>query len=308
MPVAADDWYQRRRNDAEGAFFRAVANQGPRKGAGGGTRQGIYVFTASGKLLAYRNAQDAEVMLETLRLGLRRWNALPAGERKPGAVKVPALDKVDVRFTRTLPKGGLVLNVSTRILERQKKGLVKGSCDSPGGDRAARDHVWLTRADWEGLVPAAPKKGQSFPMPPAIAQRLLRYHFLDNTRGEPPYWGPEQVRKSSLTWTVESVTPAEVRMKLVGSALLATAPKDAERGFDLSLLGYLTYDRARKVITRFDAVAIGDHWGDSDLTRGARPGRKPLGIVLELSPGTNPADLVPPQAAREAGEYLPQGS
>ena len=40
--------YQRRRQDAEGEFFRKVADQGPRKGKGGATRQGIYCFTASG--------------------------------------------------------------------------------------------------------------------------------------------------------------------------------------------------------------------------------------------------------------------
>lgn len=62
VPVAMDDWFQRRRQDAEGDFFRKVADQGPRKGSGGGTRQGIYAFTADGKLLQYRNSQDPEVM------------------------------------------------------------------------------------------------------------------------------------------------------------------------------------------------------------------------------------------------------
>ena len=46
VAVSADDWYERRRQDAVGAFFRKVADQGPRKGAGGGTRQGIYCLTA----------------------------------------------------------------------------------------------------------------------------------------------------------------------------------------------------------------------------------------------------------------------
>ena len=43
IPVAADDWYQRRRQDDEGEFFRKVADQGPRKGQGGGTRQGMAI-------------------------------------------------------------------------------------------------------------------------------------------------------------------------------------------------------------------------------------------------------------------------
>src|SRR6478672_1245892 len=59
VPVTADDWYQRRRQDAEGEFFRKVADQGPRKGEGGSTRQGIYCLTAAGQLLNYKNAAHA---------------------------------------------------------------------------------------------------------------------------------------------------------------------------------------------------------------------------------------------------------
>ena len=60
IPVAENDWYQRRREDAVGKFFRGVADQGPRKGEGGSTRQGHYAFTAGGKLLAYNNNRGAD--------------------------------------------------------------------------------------------------------------------------------------------------------------------------------------------------------------------------------------------------------
>src|SRR5947209_13762832 len=105
IPVSADDWYERRRKDAVGEFFRKVADQGPRKGEGGSTRQGIYCLTASGKLLAYKNATDPTVMKETLRRGLAEWKRLPASERTPGAVKVEDSGKTDARYTRTPPEG-----------------------------------------------------------------------------------------------------------------------------------------------------------------------------------------------------------
>src|SRR5207253_664456 len=96
-PVAGDDWYQRRRQDAEGEFFRKVADQGPRKGQSGSTRQGIYCFTADGELLAYKNAgQDADVMRELFQQGLKKWNRLPAERRKPGVVRVGDPGRVDV--------------------------------------------------------------------------------------------------------------------------------------------------------------------------------------------------------------------
>jgi hypothetical protein len=306
IPVAGDDWYQRRRNDDEGTFFRKVADQGPRKGAGGSTRQGIYCLTASGKLLAYRNHQDPRVMLQVLRDALVRWQKLPAAERKPGGVKVADPAKVDPRYARTPPEGGLILNVFTRILNREKGQCVRGQCSTPGGEGAARDHLWLTRQEWQGLIPAEPRKGQRFAMPAGIAQRILRFHLLDNTRGEPPSWNSQEVRKHALNWTVTEVTPGEVRLALEGSALLATHsdPDRAQRGFDVALRGELRYDRKARAITRFDLLAVGDHWGEGTFTRKARPGRKPLGVAFELSKGKDPADRVPPQAAREIAAYL----
>ena len=38
VAVTGDDWYERRRDDTQGKFFRSVADQGPRKGEGGSTR------------------------------------------------------------------------------------------------------------------------------------------------------------------------------------------------------------------------------------------------------------------------------
>ena len=310
VPVAADDWYQRRREDAEGKFFRDVSNQGPRKGEGGATRQGIYCFTADGKLLTYKNAGQApDVMRETLRLGLREWKKLPEERRKPGAVKVDDLDKSDPRYTRTPPPGGLIVNVYTRILDRDKGELCKGTCKTLGGDKAARDHLWLTESEWKAMVPAEPKKGDWSSLSAKVIERILRFHLTDNTRGEPPMWRREDIRSQELTLTVEEVSPATIRLKLEGSALLATNADvaKAERGFDVRLLGTLQYDRTKKSIERFSVVAVGDHWGQGSFTGGARPGRQPLGVAFELASGKSAADLVPPQAAREIDAYLGRG-
>jgi hypothetical protein len=306
IPVAADDWYQRRRQDAEGEFFRGVADQGPRKGVGGSTRQGIYVFTAGGKLLAYRNHQDPAVMRGVLKQALRDWQKLPEGQRKAGAVEVADAGKVDAAYARTPPPGALVVNVFTRILEKSAGGeFCVGTCKFAGGDRAARDHLWLTEAEWKALIPASPHKGMTVSVPAAVAYRIARFHLCDNTRGEPPAWRRDEVRSLKLTLTVEDVSDAAVTLRLDGSALLATAadPAKAGRGFDARLLGWLRYDRKRQRIDRFDAVVLGEHWGDSALTRGARPGRTPLGVAFELSRG-DPADRVPPQGARWLPGYL----
>jgi hypothetical protein len=307
VSVAADDWYQRRREDAEGRFFRSVADQGPRRGEGGSTRQGIYCFTADGKLLAYKNAgQLPEVMRETLRQGLQAWRELPAERRQPGAVRVASLRQVDPEFARVPPPDGLIINVTTRILDHQQGVLCRGSCGSEGGEKAARDHLWLTEAEWKSLVPAHPRRGDRFPLPATIAERILRFHLIDNTRGEPPMWRRDEIRTRELSLTVAEATPAIVRLRLDGKALLATTAtaSRADRGFDVCLLGYLRYDRVKEAFDRFDVVAVGDHWGEGPFTRGARPGRMPLGIAFELTSGKSGADRVPPQGARELASYF----
>jgi hypothetical protein len=309
IPVTGDDWYERRRDDAEGEFFRKIADQGPRKGQGGSTRQGIYVFTASGKLLAYKNAQDADVMREVVEKALRDWKRLPAEEREPGAVKVGDAGKADKRYHREPPAGGLIVNVYTRILDCDGRGdFHPGTCDTVGGDKSARDHLWLTKAEWQGLTDREVKAGDTFPMAAAIARRIARYHLVDNTRGEPPFWSEKQVRKADLRWTVEEATAKTVRLRLDGAVLLGTDAdaRKAERGYEAKLLGYLEYDPAKKVVTRFDMLAVGEFWGESDLTKGGRGGRQPLGIAFELSKGDKPADAVPPQAARDFSEYMGQ--
>jgi hypothetical protein len=90
IAVCTDDWYTRRRKDAEGDFFRTMATAAGKKGDGGATRQGIYLFTADGTVLGYKNAgQNPEVMKEVFRPGRSRcpnsarWTAPTPAPRRP---------------------------------------------------------------------------------------------------------------------------------------------------------------------------------------------------------------------------------
>src|SRR5262245_25452640 len=308
VAVTGDDWYQRRRTDAEGRFFRKVADQGPRKGEGGSTRQGIYCFTADGELLTYRNHLDPAVMRDELRRALRNWDRLPAQRRKPGGVPVGDAGALDARYHREPPKGGLVIRTWTRILDRKDGTYCKGTCTATGHDFASRDHVWLTPVEVKAIASIEPKKGESAALPDAVAVRLARFHLVDNTRGEPPHWEKNQVRSLKMTLTVADVSDERLKLRLDGAALLATGAdvKNAGRGFDVRLLGWVEVDRGKKAVTRFDAVAVGDHWGEGHFTRGARPGKAPLGIAFELAKGDDPGDRVPPQGARWLeGYYRP---
>jgi hypothetical protein len=303
VPVAGDDWYQRRRDDAEGRFFRAVSDQSGRgsyEENGGDTRQAIYCLTAGGRLLASKNAgQLPDEMRKTLRDAQERWKSLPEAERRPGAVVVEEL-RPDPQFDRSPPPGGLVIKTYTRAIERGAGGWramplkLDGACPEP-----QRDHLWLTETEWRGLVPADPQIGQRVGVPAGVAHRIFRFHLVDSTLGEPVTWEPDEVRSGALTLTVTRATPGRVEFRLDGSALLATAPAGsrAGRSYDVTLLGYLGYDRATRAMDRFDVVALGDY-------KEGKAGRKALGVAFELARGAAPADRVPPQGARWLPGYL----
>lgn len=311
IAVAADDWYQRRRQDAEGRFFLGVAEQGPRKGAGGSTRQGIYALTAAGKLLAYRNAgQNPDVMREVITDAHRTWKSLPESERKPGTVQIGDHGPVDARFTRMPPENGLIVRVSARLLDRGADGGFKdAACETGRGDEASRDHLWITEAEWKSLVPASPRAGGKVPVPVGLAARIARFHLVDHTRGEPNFWSAEEVRLNQLSLIMEGVGPTRITFRVEGAVLLTTDADfaKAQRGFDARVSGWLEFDRERKAFTRFDLVAVGDHWGRGTYTGPARPGRTPLGLAFELTEGKSPAERVAPQAARDVSGYFAAG-
>jgi hypothetical protein len=307
VSVTADDWYQRRRQDPEGEFFRKMASQGPRTGEGGATRQGIYVLTADGELLSFKNAgQNAEVTREELKRGLAKFQRLPTNRRTPGAVEVGEPGRLDPNYSRTPPVGGLIVRVHTRILDRTGDEYCKGACTTTGGDASARDFLWLTQAEVRSLAPTKAEAGFTYDVPKAIANRIVQFHLIDNTRGEPPFWERQHIRRAKLTLKVSRVTAEGIELRLDGDILLSTdpAPKTATRGYETRLRGELRYLPKTQTIDRFDVAAVGEHWGEGNYTGGARPGRALLGVAFGPVVGDKPSERVPPQAAREVARYF----
>lgn len=313
VPVTADDWYQRRRMDDEGKFFIKVANQGPRKGENGQTRQGIYCLTADGELLEFKNAgQHAEVTLEQMQRALRKFNELPVNRRQPGVIEIPEHGTKDKNYSRTVPEDCVVIRVNGRILDKKGELFEKASCDTKGGDMASRDYLWLTKEDVSALSPEGRKTGDVIDVPQKIAMRIARFHLIDNTRGEPDFWKKEEVRKVDMKLTVTKVNADSVELALVGNVLNCDkadpdrlSPDLSKRGYDCKLNGVMTYDFTRKTISQFEAVAIGEHWGASMFTKiGVRPGKTIFGVAFGLADMKKPSDKIPPQAARDLNGYL----
>jgi hypothetical protein len=305
VPVVGDDWYQRRRQDGEGEFFRKISDQagrGDHSADGGSTRQGIYCLTAAGKLLAFKNCGHApEETRKLLQRALKAWNQLPAAERQAGAVAV-SQTALDPRYVRTPPAGTLIVNVYTRLLERDARGKLGILHKELDGARREpqRDHLWVQESEWRALIPGQPRLGDRVPVPEPVQQRLFRFHLVDSTAGEPFAWSREHLRSGSLSLTVEDLTTLKVKLRLEGAALLATDPdlNRAERGYDARLLGYLVYDRSKKVFESFNGLAFGACWGPQAIGCSRQRDQRLLGVGFELAHGDTPADQVPPQGAR----------
>ena len=308
IPVCTDDWYTRRRTDDTGKFFRSMSDQTSRKASGNtNTRQGIYAFTADGEALTFKNAgQDVQATLNQIEEALRKWNKLPANRRDPGVLTIPAHGPLDARFARPLPQNGLILKVQARILDREGEQLSVGSSDFLGGDRASRDFAWFTEQEVSRLLPKNAAVGQKYTLDEAISRRICRFHLVDNTRGEPPFWTKKELRKSNFALTVLKVTPERVTVKLEGEAELASEADytKAERGYIVRLGGQFEYDPRSKRIGLFELSALGEHWGcGAHTAKGVRPGRGLLGITFTQVDPATPANRVSPQAIREIGLY-----
>lgn len=299
IPLAMDDFYLRRQQDAAGEFFRKVADQGPRKGEGGATRQGRYVFSTDGTLLGYNNNRSPERILSMLREALRKFSALP-DTATPSLAATPA----DTRYQRLAPGGGAIVKVFTRVLEESKSApsgfqhCTVAEHDTRSfkqrGFGAAIDHLWIQQSEIQSLantISQHAESGTSFPLPGPIRARIARFHLADNTRGEPPHWKKNDIR--SAAW-ICMPSAKSGNVKVTGDIHLETA--DGERGFKGNVLGDITIrDNA---ISQFDLVVLGDFWGEGRYTMGARPGKNPIGFAFTLPDKLTSADQIPPQGAR----------
>jgi len=261
--------------------------------------------SASGKLLG--GAPSAKV-LET-------FQKLPEAEREPGAVVVRDLEPAE-KVIPSPPEGGLILKVHGRFMSRDDEGQLRNAKKedfrsiytfmlSPN-----TEYMWLTREEWQSLVPAKPVKGEKLPVASAIGERMARFH-LSPARAltsEDGIASKTAIKKAVLTIVVDDVSTDRIRLGLQGlihwgsdyDAAKATSPNGPLGfGFATPIHGILEYDRTKRAFVRFDIVAPGDVWGRWGDANGKsqgieRPGRSPIGFAFELATGDSPTDRLPP--------------
>ncbi|MCZ2343575.1 MAG: hypothetical protein LC104_17540 [Bacteroidales bacterium] len=261
--------------------------------------------SASGKWLGHAPSEKV----------LAQFQKLPEAERKPGAVVVADL-KPSERVIPEPPAGGMVLKVYARFLSRDEKG----------GLRHARredfrkihtfmlspntEYMWLTREELLALIPDNPKVGDRHPVPPALVERLARFHLSPPRAltSEDRIIRKQAIKQAELALIVADVSSDRLRLTLEGrihwgsdfDAAQATSPNGPlELGFATPLYGKLEFDRRRQQCLRCEIVAPGEvwgRWGDANNNSMGieRPGRSPIGFALELATGDSPTNRLPP--------------
>ena len=209
IPVALDQAWQRRPKGAEGGCWRRMAGQGDRASEGfRNTTQGFYIAAADGKLLAYNNNRGPE------RIG-RVMNEILTGFQPPKVSGI-SRQRVDERYNPLPPAGGLVLRVRAKVLDGYEPPT--DPWRQIFQSALSRDNMWVSSREHTALA-----NGQ---VTSSLAQRLARFHLVDNTRGEAPMWEPAEVRQAELM-----LAGGQLR----GSVHLETA--NGRRGYRAQLLG-----------------------------------------------------------------------
>jgi hypothetical protein len=179
--------------------------------------------------------------------------------------------------------------VYIRGLEPNGKGqFVPDARQSQEYGGPQRDFLWLTKADWQSLVPHNRPQGTTYKVPAGLAQRIFCNHLTGEIVTLLRPWAPEHFRTGEMTLTVEEVSKTGVRLRLEGYATLATNPDpaQAERRGDYRMLGYLHYAAAKQAFDRFDIVAVGNYYHANETPQYVQMGQKKaltVGFLFELA-------------------------
>jgi hypothetical protein len=286
VPVALDVWYEERRQDEVGEFYRRIVAARPGMEPGR-TTQGFYIVGPGGGLVRGWNNRDPDKLIRFLREArTANGRPTPAGAAEPVPNDEPA--PLDRRFARRPPDGGAVVEVFARITEADWPEAERGWIDEAMRGATARDHLWLTADEIQALA--------ADELPPTLARRIARFHLIDNTRGEPPMWRDKELRDCEL----ELQRDAGGLLVLGGRVRLASA--DGERSCEALVRAEIEVEGG--ALTRFDLVARCAYRGEGTYTRGAPPGTFTLVVAARLAASGPAAGAVPPQGARDLDDYL----
>ena len=175
----------------------------------GGSRQGIYVLSPSGKLLSSVNSLNPDVVLDVIKEGLIKWDALP---KKQKTLPINFTKKIEHRWEDSYPIDGLILKGAKSDLLSDPPSFDKR------GDRWNMDHIWFNKKEVQLWIPKNHKVGSIYECPKLIKERLFRFHFVDNVRGQTLPFAPQEIKNSKLSMEATGSTDSTTTFSISGNA------------------------------------------------------------------------------------------
>jgi hypothetical protein len=295
---AADEVYRmqdlKTGTDPECRLFQKFAELGHYRRPGA-TRQGTYCVSPSGVLLGSVNSNDPKRIAGLLEQSLVKWGTLKREERLLPTDPRKRLADIK-RPERRYPEGGLVLNVTSRDMPREK---AKASPTRAGWRELAwnQDFAWFTKAEARQFVPLEAKVGNKQNLPVPLLHRIACAHLVDNVRGQTSPFEESQVKQARLSTEVTAVDGDVVSLRLEGETRTAAEGRP-EHGLEMRLLGKATFDLAKGRFLAFELVAVGSRWGATRLNgRRGDTDAAPMGILFTLA-ADGPCERVAPAFSR----------
>lgn len=251
------------------------------KRVNGESRQGVYVFTSTGKFLSSVNSTSPEVVLKTLKTGWSRWESLPGSQKKAAETKVTKLNPKH-RWEDYYPRDGLVLTIYNRDLSTE---LTPNSTRKPTWNR---DSAWFSADEVKKFVPDnlkdGLKLGQEFEFEETFISRLARLHFVDSVKGQTDSFDESEIKGSKILGKVVGRDGDTISLKISGKTWGERDRFRNNYGVETKLVGTAEYDTVQKRFTKFEFVALGERWGKTRFNDRRRQMRKsPVGFVFELA-------------------------
>lgn len=264
------------------------------------TRQGTYATAPSGVMLASINSNDPKAMAAMLRKALDKWNSLSMAERMNGANV--GEEKANIRRGENqFPADGLVLRVFSRDLPREK---ASGDWRESAWNQ---DFAWFTKSEASSMIPAKLAVGERIEVPKALIDRLAKFNFVDNVRGQTLPYTDADVSASRLEFQVTKMNGPVAVLRISGETKAAAEgrwaiagfkdmndPQARRRGMSLKIHGIAKFDSAKKEFVQFDAVALGTRFGATQYNgRHDDLGEAPIGFAIG-SAGKKASERVAP--------------
>lgn len=250
--------------------------------------QGIYTMAANGTAYGFLNERVPDDVVRLMDDALSQFRQFP-----PPRVELSKVEPVGILSKSPDPANTNVIRVFTRV-----RPIPLGA--NRLNQSLGRDHMWLFGSDLRAVLVGG-ASGNPFSMPASMKQRLVRFHLLDNVRGDPDVWEANEVRKADIRITPLGKRGETMVYTLSGNFAMRTA--SSARGFEGSIEGEFAIAVATARLHSFTALAEGTAWGDSKFTAHAPAGKYPLKIAMVHTDDAY-AKTVPPKGLALGEKYF----